>query len=60
MLRRPAPALPDAVLEYAPFEAALLGFDTSLVHLDGHFVKLERSDVTAPMQAHRHTQTHHA
>jgi hypothetical protein len=45
-------------------QAALLGFDTKLVHLDGHFVKLERSDVTAPMQAHRarartHTMTVH-
>ena len=29
--------------------AALLGFQTSLVHLDGHFVRLDRAGVTAPM-----------
>merc|ERR1712137_656493 len=36
-----------------PLRAALLGFETSFKHLDGHTVKIKRTGVTKPMQTFR-------
>merc|ERR1719482_1340318 len=36
-----------------PLRAALLGFETSFKHLDGHTVKIKRTGVTKPMQTIR-------
>jgi len=36
-----------------PLRAALLGFETSFQHLDGHTVKIKRTGVTKPMQSIR-------
>merc|ERR1712113_228548 len=36
-----------------PLRAALLGFETSFKHLDGHTVNLKRTGVTKPMQTIR-------
>merc|ERR1711935_261073 len=36
-----------------PLRAALLGFETSFKHLDGHTVNLKRTGITKPMQTIR-------